>query len=39
MWDWHREMVDAIVAGEYEQGKEILIRHFTLLEDRLLGKA
>lgn len=38
MWDWHREMVDAIVAGEYEQGKQILIRHFTLLEDRLSGK-
>ena len=39
MWDWHREMVDAIVAGQYEQSKEILIRHFTLLEDRLSGKA
>jgi DNA-binding FadR family transcriptional regulator len=38
MWDWHREMVDAIVAGEFERGKEILIRHFTLLEDRLSGK-
>jgi DNA-binding FadR family transcriptional regulator len=39
MWDWHRAMIDAIVAGQYEQGKEILIRHFTLLEDRLSGKA
>ena len=38
MWDWHRKMVDAIAAGEYERSKEILIRHFTLLEDRLLGK-
>jgi DNA-binding FadR family transcriptional regulator len=39
MWDWHREMVDAIVAGRYEHGKEILARHFTLLEDRLSGKS
>ena len=39
MWDWHREMVDAIVAGQYDQSREILIRHFTLLEDRLSGKA
>jgi len=39
MWDWHREMIDAIAVGQYEQGKEILIRHFTLLEDRLSGKA
>jgi DNA-binding FadR family transcriptional regulator len=38
MWDWHREMVDAIASGEHKQGKEILIRHFTLLEDRLSGK-
>jgi DNA-binding FadR family transcriptional regulator len=39
MWDWHREMVDAVVAGEYRQSREILTRHFTLLEDRLSGKA
>jgi len=39
MWDWHREMIDAIAAGDYEQGKQILIRHFTLLEDRLSGKS
>jgi DNA-binding FadR family transcriptional regulator len=35
MWSSHRGMVEAIVAGEYEEGKEILVRHFTLLEDRL----
>jgi len=35
MWSWHREMVDAIAADEWAQGQEILIRHFTLLEDRL----
>ena len=39
MWDWHREIVDAIAAGAYDQSKQILIRHFTLLEDRLLGRA
>jgi DNA-binding FadR family transcriptional regulator len=35
MWSWHREMVDAIVAGEHARGQEVLIRHFTLIEDRL----
>ena len=35
MWSWHRDMVDAIATGEYAQGQEVLIRHFTLLEDRL----
>jgi DNA-binding FadR family transcriptional regulator len=39
MWDMHRALVDAIAAGEHEQGKEILIEHFTLLEGRLLGNA
>jgi DNA-binding FadR family transcriptional regulator len=39
MWDWHREIVDAIAAGEYDQSREILIKHFTLLEDRLSGKS
>jgi GntR family transcriptional repressor for pyruvate dehydrogenase complex len=38
MWNWHRQMVDAIAAGRYEQAKEILIEHFTLLDDRLQGK-
>jgi GntR family transcriptional repressor for pyruvate dehydrogenase complex len=35
MWSWHRDMVDAIAAGDYLRGQETLIRHFTLLEDRL----
>ena len=39
MWNWHRKLIDAIAAGEFDQGKDILIRHFTLLEDRLLGRA
>jgi GntR family transcriptional repressor for pyruvate dehydrogenase complex len=35
MWSCHRAMVEAIVAGEYEAGKDVLVRHFNLLEDRL----
>jgi GntR family transcriptional repressor for pyruvate dehydrogenase complex len=35
MWSWHRDMVEAIATGAYGKSKEILIRHFTLLEDRL----
>ncbi len=35
MWSSHRAMVQAIADGRYDEGKEILIRHFTLLEDRL----
>jgi DNA-binding FadR family transcriptional regulator len=35
MWSWHREMVDALSTGEDERGREVLIRHFTLIEDRL----
>jgi GntR family transcriptional repressor for pyruvate dehydrogenase complex len=38
MWDSHRKMVEAIVEGRYEDGKEILAHHFTLLGDRLQGK-
>jgi DNA-binding FadR family transcriptional regulator len=37
MWSWHRGMVDALAAGDYDQGKEILVQHFTLLNDRLQG--
>jgi DNA-binding GntR family transcriptional regulator len=37
MWSWHRGMVDALAAGNYDQGKEILVQHFTLLNDRLQG--
>ncbi len=37
MWASHTAIVDAIVAGRYDEGKEVLIRHFTLLQDRLPG--
>jgi DNA-binding FadR family transcriptional regulator len=35
MWSSHRAMVEAIVSGQFQEGKEVLRRHFTLLEDRL----
>jgi DNA-binding GntR family transcriptional regulator len=35
MWASHTGMVQAIKAGEYGSGKQILVQHFTLLEDRL----
>lgn len=35
MWTSHRGMVEAIASGENEAGKQILLQHFTLLEDRL----
>ncbi|MBN1814356.1 MAG: FadR family transcriptional regulator [Anaerolineae bacterium] len=38
MWDSHRKMVAAIVEGRYEDGREILTHHFTLLGDRLQSK-
>jgi GntR family transcriptional repressor for pyruvate dehydrogenase complex len=38
MWVSHRGMVEAIVAGRYEEGKEILIQHATLLQSRLQVK-
>ena len=38
MWISHRAMVEAIVAGRYGEGKEILIRHFDLLDSRLQGE-
>ena len=38
MWSSHRAMVEAIVAGRYGEGREILIQHFTLLRDRLRGR-
>lgn len=37
MWSSHRAMVEAILAGRHEEGREILIQHFTLLRDRLRG--
>jgi GntR family transcriptional repressor for pyruvate dehydrogenase complex len=38
MWDSHRKMLGAILEGRYEDGKEVLTHHFTLLGDRLQGK-
>lgn len=35
MWSSHRAIVEAIAAGQSEQGREILVQHFTLLQDRL----
>jgi GntR family transcriptional repressor for pyruvate dehydrogenase complex len=35
MWASHQAILDAIVADEYEKGKEILVQHFSLLGDRL----
>jgi GntR family transcriptional repressor for pyruvate dehydrogenase complex len=37
MWDSHRKMVEAILEGRYEDGKDVLAHHFTLLQDRLQG--
>jgi GntR family transcriptional repressor for pyruvate dehydrogenase complex len=35
MWSSHTEMVKAIASGQHEQGRQVLMQHFTLLEDRL----
>jgi DNA-binding FadR family transcriptional regulator len=35
MWSSHNQMVQAIIAGQVRDGREVLLRHFTLLEDRL----
>jgi DNA-binding FadR family transcriptional regulator len=35
MWSSHTEMVKAIASGEHERGRQVLMQHFTLLEDRL----
>jgi DNA-binding FadR family transcriptional regulator len=37
IWGGHRKMVEAIVAGEIEAGKQAMTDHFTLLENRLQG--
>jgi len=39
MWSSHRAMAEAIVAGQYDRGREVLIQHFTLLSDRLRGSS
>jgi DNA-binding FadR family transcriptional regulator len=35
MWSSHRKMVEALAAGQHQRGKEILLKHFRILEDRL----
>jgi DNA-binding FadR family transcriptional regulator len=37
MWASHRAMTEAITAGDYDEGKRILIEHSTMLQDRLPG--
>jgi len=37
MWASHRAMAEAIAAGRYGEGLEILKQHFTLLQGRLFG--
>ena len=39
MWISHRAITEAIIAGQYQKGQEILVQHFTLLENRLGGSA
>lgn len=38
IWAGHRKMVEAIVAGKLEEGKQAMTEHFVLLEDRLQGR-
>jgi GntR family transcriptional repressor for pyruvate dehydrogenase complex len=38
MWRSHEEMVETIESGDLAKGREILVHHFTLLQDRLRGK-
>ena len=34
VWDYHKRIVDAIVAGRVEEGKRLLIEHMKLLSKR-----
>jgi DNA-binding GntR family transcriptional regulator len=34
VWDYHRRMVDAIEAGEFEFGRQLLIEHMNLIRYR-----
>ena len=38
MWASHRAMVEAIMTDRYEEGRDILTEHFTLLRERLQGR-
>ena len=35
IWASHRNMVEAILAGNFEEGKKAMVEHFALLESRL----
>jgi DNA-binding FadR family transcriptional regulator len=35
MWSSHKAMIGSIRSGDYDTGREVLVQHFTLLEDRL----
>lgn len=35
MWNSHKAIVEAILGERYDEGKALLIQHFTLLQDRL----
>ena len=37
IWAGHRKMVEAIVTGKLEEGKQAMTEHFVLLENRLQG--
>jgi GntR family transcriptional repressor for pyruvate dehydrogenase complex len=37
MWRSHRRISDAIVTDRYQEGKDVLAAHFTLLDNRLHG--
>ena len=34
VWDYHEDMVDAIIEGDYERGYQALVEHTGLIEDR-----
>jgi DNA-binding GntR family transcriptional regulator len=34
VWDYHEQMVDAIKAGDFEGGKQLLVEHIALLRHR-----
>jgi DNA-binding FadR family transcriptional regulator len=37
MWSSHRAIAEAILTGDHERGQQVLVQHFTLLENRLSG--
>ena len=37
MWDSHGKIAEAILTGHHQEGKDALVSHFTLLDNRLHG--